>query len=88
MPFAITPEWVAALRRDVKTWDDLAQRGRLDDYARNRPRWKWPDMTLPLKYTGTSANLVSKRRSLRDAGLTLGRSRTIEGDDGGPAPAP
>lgn len=56
MAFGITPEWVAGLRRDVKTWDFRVVKGcsSLD----KRHLWEWPNMTPPLKYAGSEADLV------------------------------
>lgn len=56
MEFQITPEWVASLRRDVKAWDVRVEEA-WEEGETERP-WGWPNMTPPLKYAGSEAELV------------------------------
>ena len=57
MSFSITPEWVANLREDLETWDDRVERER-ESYE-TQEQWTWPELVLPLKYTGSMSETVS-----------------------------
>ena len=60
MEFLITPEWVSGLRRDMQAWDQRVRcTPRLWDHELcNYIPWGWPDMTSPLKYAGSEAEIV------------------------------
>ena len=87
MEFLITPEWVAGLRRDMQAWhmrmsDDMCWDGEMHQY---RP-WGWPDMTPPLNYAGSEAEMVRIQLRQTRILLTLRHFRDQERDNDERAP--
>ena len=62
MQFAITPHWDETLRIDVEEWDDRVKEGQKTERFSEPQRWKWtwPELTPPLKYTGSETEQVSR----------------------------
>ena len=88
MEFLITPEWVAGLRRVMEAWDKRVGDAPYfwNDETGERCPWDWPDMTPPLKYADSEAELVRIQLRQTRIRLIVRLFRDQEGDDDERAP--